>query len=120
MATKQSTVDYLLEQLAGAGQVSAKKMFGEYGVFCAGRMVALVCDDQLYVKPTAAARAQAGDCPEAAPYPNAKPHLLITADRWEDRNWLGELIRVVAAETPSSAKKKAAPAAPKKRAQKAA
>lgn len=54
MASMQTTVDFILKQVAAAGIVSAKKMFGEYGFFCDGKMVALVCDDQLFVKPTLA------------------------------------------------------------------
>ena len=29
-----------------------------------------------------------------APYPGAKMYLLVGADLWEDREWLGELLRV--------------------------
>jgi TfoX/Sxy family transcriptional regulator of competence genes len=29
MASKQSTVDFIVEQMAAAGTVTAKKMFGE-------------------------------------------------------------------------------------------
>ena len=54
MASRQTTVDFILKQIADAGTVSAKKMFGEYGIFCDGKMVALACDDQLFVKPTLA------------------------------------------------------------------
>lgn len=73
MASQQSTVDFIVEQIGGAGRVSARKMFGEYGIYCDGKMVALVCDDQLYIKPTAAGRAYIGDVTEGAPYPSAKP-----------------------------------------------
>ena len=48
------------EALAGAGAVSARKMFGEYGVYCDGKIVGLVCDDQLFVKVTEAGRAWLG------------------------------------------------------------
>ena len=58
--------------MAGAGMVSAKKMFGEYGIYCGDKMVALFCDDQLYVKPTDQGKAFAGKLTEAAPYPGAK------------------------------------------------
>lgn len=105
MASRQSTVDFILDQIAGAGDVAAKKMFGEYGLYCDGRMVALVCDDQLFVKPTAAGRAFAGALEEGSPYPGAKPHLLISGERWEDGEWLSELIRISAAELPPPAKK---------------
>ena len=81
MATQQLTVDYLLEQVTGAGTVSTKPMFGEYGVYVDGKMIGSICDDQLYVKPTASGRLHAEPVLEAPPYPGAKPHLLIDADR---------------------------------------
>ena len=56
MASQRSTIDYIVEQMGGPRLVSARKMFGEYGLFCDGKMVALVCDDQLFVKPTPAGR----------------------------------------------------------------
>lgn len=101
MATQQRTVDYWLEQAAGAGAVSAKPMFGEFGVYLDGKMVGSICDDRLYVKPTASGRLQAEPVSEAPPYPGAKPHLLIEADRWEDADWLADLLRVTAAELPT-------------------
>ncbi len=107
MASRQSTVDYILEQVAGAGTVSAKKMFGEFGLYCDGKMVALVCDDQLFVKITAEGKALVGACREKPPYPGAKPCFLISGDRWDDHEWLSELIRVSARHLPV-AKKKAA------------
>jgi TfoX/Sxy family transcriptional regulator of competence genes len=101
MATQQRTVDYLLEQASGAGAVSAKPMFGEYGVYVDGKMIGLICDNQLYVRPTASGRLHAEPVSEAPPYPGAKPHLLIEADRWEDAEWLSALMRVTATELPT-------------------
>jgi len=69
MASQQRTTDYIVEQIATAGSVSARKMFGEYGIYCDGKLVALVCDDQLFVKPTKAGRAHIGKVREAPPYP---------------------------------------------------
>jgi len=100
MATQKRTVDDFLEQTVGAGAVSAKPMFGEYGVYVDGKMVGLICDDQLYVKPTPSGRRHAEPVTDAPPYPGAKPHLLIAADRWDDAAWLGELLRLTAAELP--------------------
>lgn len=59
MATQQRTNDYLIEQATGAGSVSVKPMFGEYGVCADGKMIGLVCDDQLVVKTTALGRVHA-------------------------------------------------------------
>jgi len=46
MSTSQSTLDFLLDQLADCGAVTARKMFGEYCLYYAGRPVGLVCDDR--------------------------------------------------------------------------
>ncbi|MGA9070351.1 MAG: TfoX/Sxy family protein [Terracidiphilus sp.] len=105
MATRQSTVDYILEQIEAAGDVSAKKMFGEYGIYSGEKMVALACDGQLFVKPTAAGREFVGEVVEGSPYPGAKPWLLISGDKWDDRAWLSHLIRTTAAELPVPKKK---------------
>ena len=50
MSTSQSTIDYILDQLQGVGEVGARKMFGEYALYCDDRVVGLVCDDTLFVK----------------------------------------------------------------------
>jgi TfoX/Sxy family transcriptional regulator of competence genes len=99
MATDRKTVDYIVEQIAGA--VAARPMFGEYGLYSDGKMIGIIADEQLFLKPTAGGRALAGHAEEAAPYPGAKPYLLIEAERWEDRDWLTDLVRVTTAETPA-------------------
>lgn len=108
MTTKQSTVDFIMEQIQGLGTVTAKKMFGEYALYCNEKIIALVCDDQLYVKPTPSGKEFIGDVIEAPPYPGAKPYLLITGDLWEDAEWLSELIQTSLPELPLP-KKKSAP-----------
>lgn len=115
MATRKATIDFILEQAAGAGSVSARKMFGEYGLYCDGRFVALVCHDQLYIKPTEAGRAFAGQLPEEAPYPGAKPHPMINGERLEDADWLAKLLRITAAAVLPPKPKSAAKPKPKPR-----
>jgi TfoX/Sxy family transcriptional regulator of competence genes len=105
MASQQSTVDYIVEQMVGAGVVSARKMFGEYAVFCNGKLVGLICDNELYIKPTNAGRTHIGDAVERPPYKGSKPFFWISGDRWDDSDWLAELVRVSAAELPVPVKK---------------
>ena len=100
MATEQNTIDFLLDQLSKLGEVSTKKMFGDYCLYLSGKPVGLVCDDQLFLKPTKAGAKLAAKVVEAPPYPGAKPHLLITADQWEDSEWLCELVRATDRELP--------------------
>ena len=105
MTSNQTTVDFIVEQISGAGVVSAKKMFGEYGVFCDGKMVAIVGDDQLFLKPTLAGRAFLEEVEEVPPYPGAKPYFFISGEHWDDRDWMSDLIRVTCAELPLPKKK---------------
>lgn len=109
MASLQETVDYLLSQISSAGEVFARKMFGEYGVYCDGRMIALVCDNQLFVKPTKAGGEFLVEVEEAPPYPGAKNWFWISEDKWDDSVWLSELIAITCREVPLPAKKKASP-----------
>ena len=110
MATSQTTIDYLLDQLADSGEASARKMFGEYCLYSLGKPIGLVCDDQLFLKPTEPGRELIEELEEASPYPGAKPHLLISADLWEDSDWLCALIkateRALPAPKPRKKKKK--------------
>lgn len=101
MASQFSTVEFILEQIAEVGDLSAKKMFGEYGIYCNGKLVALVCDDELFVKITPAGKAFIGDFPEKQPYPHAKPCFLIKSEKWDDRDWLSQLIKVSVSDLPN-------------------
>ena len=49
MASRLEYVQYVAEQLSGAGEITYKKMFGEYGLYCDGKIFANVSDDQLFV-----------------------------------------------------------------------
>ncbi len=106
MATKQSIVDFLTDQISGAGNIRTRKMFGEYSLYCNEKVVALVCDDQLYVKPTNAGREFIDNLEESPPYPGAKNYFLINGDLWDDSGWLTKLISKTAEELPLPKPKK--------------
>ncbi len=100
MATSAEIINFLVDQLSGVQQLSTRRMFGEYCVYIAGKPVGFVCDDQLYLKITPAGRAAAPSVTEGFPYPDAKAHLLVSADRWEDRDWLAELVLATYSDLP--------------------
>lgn len=106
MTSNQHTVDFIVAQISLAGDVTFKKMFGEYGIYCNGKMVASVCDDKLFVKPTARGRAFIGEVVEAPPYPGAKSSFLISNEKQKNAEWLSELVRITAEELPLPVKKK--------------
>jgi TfoX/Sxy family transcriptional regulator of competence genes len=85
--------------MGDAGRVRSRKMFGEFAVYCDDKVVALICDDRLFVKSTPGGRAFIGEVVESPPYPSAKPHFLIE-DGIDDREWLSGLIHLTARELP--------------------
>ena len=105
MASNQDFVNFVLEQIKGTGEISAKKMFGEYALYSDAKIFALICDDKLFIKPTASGRAFIGEVLEAAPYEGAKPSFLIE-DKVEDSDWLSELVRITVKELPEPKPKK--------------
>lgn len=105
MASTQDFVDYVVEQIERAGTITYKKMFGEYAVYSDGKIVALICDNRLFIKPTEGGKAFIGDVTEAPPYPGAKMSFLIE-DKIDDREWISELIRISAKELPEPKPKK--------------
>lgn len=54
MASNADFVQYITDQCGGAGEIVAKKMFGDYGIYCDGKIFGLICDDRFYLKPTEA------------------------------------------------------------------
>ena len=89
MASRLEYVQYVAEQLSGAGEITYKKMFGEYGLYCDSKIFANISDDQLFVKITEAGRSLFPGLPEAPPYPGAKNCFLI--EDVDDRDFLTAL-----------------------------
>ena len=77
MASDLSFVEFVVDQLDNDCVGTYKHMFGEFGLFSDGKLFGLICDNQLFVKPTEGGRAFIGDGVEAPPYPGAKLSLLI-------------------------------------------
>ena len=105
MASDPDFLQYITEQLSGVYGLSHRKMFGEYALYMGRKVVALVCDNQLFLKPTAAARALIEQPTEAPPFPGAKSYLLIDA-ALDDRDLLAELFRATERELPEPKPKK--------------
>lgn len=99
MGTDISFVEFVTDHIDETCEISYRKMFGEYALYSKGKIVALVCDDQLFVKPTNAGRSFIGEAVEASPYPGAKKAFLIQ-DKIEDKEWLTELIALTEEELP--------------------
>ncbi len=99
MATDPDFVKFVADQIDDTCEISYRKMFGEYALYSKGKVVALVCDNQLFIKSTEAGKSFIGDVVEAPPYPGAKLAFLIQ-DKIEDGEWLSQLITLTEEELP--------------------
>ncbi len=105
MASSQEFVDFVIGQIEDAGEIVAKKMFGEYAIYADGKIFGLICENQLFIKPTKSGKKFIGDVTEAPPYKGAKPSFLIQ-DKIEDKKWLSKLVRISSKELPIPKPKK--------------
>ena len=108
MATDPKFVEYIMDQLQGVDGLTSRKMFGEYALFKGAKVVALICDNQLFIKPTAAGREFIGAPVEASAYKGAKPSFLVDY-KIDDRDWLRKLVLLTANALPEPKPKKAKP-----------
>ena len=118
MSTDASFAAYVCEQAGALTPVSSRRMFGEYALYARGKVIAFVCDNTFFLKPTEAGRAILRQPVEGAPYPGAKPYWRID-EGLDDREALSRLVLATAEALPLP-KPKAAKKVAKKAARKAA
>ncbi len=104
MASSLDFVEYVCDQIGNAGEIIYKKMFGEYGIYCNGKFIGVICDNQFFVKKTKAGAVICPDCEEGSPYEGAKAHFVI--DSLEDRDLMARFITATYEELPAPKPKK--------------
>jgi TfoX/Sxy family transcriptional regulator of competence genes len=105
MTPDKSFVEFIVDQMQEAGIISYRSMFGGYTIYCDDKIVALICNNQLFVKPTKRGSEFIGDVREAPPYPGAKLCFLVE-EKVEDKEWISKLIQITAEEFPAPKPKK--------------
>ena len=91
MASNADFVQYIVDQCSGAGEVTVRKMFGDYGIYCYGKIFGLISDNGFYVKPTDAGRVLLRTEELRPPYDGAKPYFYI--EDIDDRDYLSALVK---------------------------
>ena len=107
MATSREYVDYVCERLARFGDLTMRKMFGEYMVYVNAKPILLVCDNTVMVKKVPELADLMKDAPDGIPYEGAKVHYILDI---ENRELVRSVIAVLEPITPlpkKRAKKKA-------------
>lgn len=106
MGTRPEIADAIREALSGVDGVVVKPMFGEFGIWVEGKIVGLICDDLLFLKPSKGLAPHVEGFDEAPPYPGAKPSIIVPEERWADRAWLTSVVSDSAASLPAPKAKK--------------
>ena len=104
MASSKEYADFIIEQLAGLGEITARKMMGEYILYYREKVIGGIYDNRFLVKPTKSAREKMPEASLELPYEGAKPMLLV--DNVENRDFLKELVLAMYEELPESNKKR--------------
>ena len=79
-------------------------MFGDYGIYCGGKIFGLICDNNLYIKPTETGRKMLRSETMRPPYEGAKPYFYI--EDIDDRDYLSTLVKATCDELPEPKEKK--------------
>ena len=95
MASNADFVQYIVDQCSGAGKITVKKMMGDYCIYCDGAIFGLICDNNLYIKPTSQGATQLKEVVMRSPYPGAREHFHI--DDVDDRDYLAAIVRATIA-----------------------
>jgi|SRR6185369_13538754 len=95
MASSIDTVQYIVDQAGLGRRLEFKKMFGEYALYVDSKVVALICDGQLFLKPTLEGQRFLGKVKEAPPYPGAKNYYLIGSEL-DDPDRLNAVLQITA------------------------
>ena len=98
MASSKDYLEFIMEQLSAAGDVSYRAMMGEYVIYYQGKPVGGIYDDRFLIKPTKSAKNMMPYAPMETPYEGAKQMLLV--DSVDSRAFLCSLVEAVCAELP--------------------
>lgn len=90
MACSPDFVQYIIDRCSGAGEVTVKKMMGDYCAYCDGVLFGLICDNNFYVKVTEPGRVVLKEVILRSPYDGAKDYFYISDV--DDRDYLTTLI----------------------------
>lgn len=104
MASTKEFVEFVADQMRQAGEISCRKMFGEYGIYCNGKIIGTVEHDQLYLKITKEGQALMPEAPVESPHKGSN---MLRIDDVEDAARLAAMVRATYAALPEPKPKKA-------------
>lgn len=104
MATSKEYHDYIVECLSKAGDITTKKMMGEYCIYYQGKLIGDLCDNRLLVKQAETSIRLLKNCQLEYPYEGSKTLMYVVEDV-EDPDLMKELLNGLYAELPEPKKR---------------
>lgn len=104
MATSKEFHDYIVENLQRVGDISTRKMMGEYCIYYQGKLIGDICDNCLFLKPTESVLRLMPDAERAYPYEGSKSWMVI-ADDVENIELMAKVLNGMYGELPEPKKK---------------
>jgi len=105
MPTSSATIAHVLDTFPEL-RLTAKKMFGEAALYLDGTVVAFLCDDTLFLKPTRSALALLPALPRGPAYPGSKDYIIAT-ELLDDPDLCTRAFRAVQSDAPPPKPRKA-------------
>jgi TfoX/Sxy family transcriptional regulator of competence genes len=105
MATSKDFAEYILDQV-GDERARTRAMFGEYALYYDEKVVALLCDNIVYVKQTESSEELLAENEQGHPYPGAKLAYIIEDEQIELPGFLRDVVQQVARDVPARKKKR--------------
>lgn len=97
-------VQYIADQIRGAGEIRYRMMFGAYGIYCDGKMFGIVGEGTFFVKITEAGGRICPHLKREPPYEGAKPYFLV--EDVDDSELLTAFVAATCAELPVPKKRR--------------
>ena len=104
MASSKEYLEFILDQLSKAENITYRPMMGEYIIYYRGKVIGGIYDNRFLVKPVKSAAAMMPNANREIPYDGAKEMLLV--DDPENKEFLRELMEAMYDELPTPKKKK--------------
>lgn len=104
MATTKEFHDYVVDCLQRIGDITTRKMMGEYCVYYKGKMIGDLCDNCFLLKPTDSVLRLMPDAERVYPYEGSKT-LMVVVDDVENTALMEAVLHAMYEELPEAKKK---------------
>ncbi len=107
MSTQKETTEFILEKLGEPKHFAVRAMFGEYALYAGGKVVGLICNDQLYVKILPESKELESVCDKDEAYPGSKEYYVVEEVQLSQLHNLPDILLNIAKALPEKKPKKA-------------